>query len=114
MMVSSSVMVVPLCFSANGNLYGVFGVMNASVSVSGGSGQVARILSYTVVRISGEAVDTNITIQHIYNQASYYVNARSCNDSDCGRLFQNYIAFLNGRSPMLKYQSSYLAQTHIG
>lgn len=59
------------CFRSNGNLYGVFGVLNASVSISGSFGSVSRHLSYTVVRVGGETVDASITIQHTYNQASH-------------------------------------------
>ena len=58
---------VLLC-SANGELFGEYGIVNASLSASSVGGSTVRTLTYTVVRRGGDLIGSNITVQHGYSQ----------------------------------------------
>ena len=62
--------VMLLLYSNNGNRFGVFGVVNATVSASTVGGSTSRALTYTIVRRRGQVVGTDIIIRHSYNQVS--------------------------------------------
>ena len=61
-------------FSANGNLYGEYGIVNASLSASSQGGPTARTLAYTLVRREANLIGSDIVIEHSYSQVCYIVS----------------------------------------
>lgn len=57
--------------SSNGDLYGQFGVVNASVSAFTSEGVTTRSLNYVIVRRGGDMTASSIVIQHSYSQVQH-------------------------------------------
>ena len=67
-----------LISSNDGNVYGEFGVINASVSAVSSGGIITRSLSYVIVRSGGGTTASSVVLQvlHRYDQVRHEVNKK--------------------------------------